>query len=106
MIFNNQDDLNVHIISNQHQMNIDSNKTQSSNDAARMHLMQSLKTVSINTRNEMTMIIQQQSSSFPQSTTSNLSATKFINYLNREGWALRVRKPGQRISQVVKDFIE
>ena len=106
MVFNSMDDLNLHIISNQHQLNNDPKKKQSSNDAARMYLMQSLKTIHVNTANETSGILQQQSSFQTTTTTSTFSINKFINYLNCDGWALRLRKPGQRISQDVKDFIE
>ncbi len=105
MVFSNQDDLDVHVLANQHQMHLDSEKKRSSNDVARVFLMESLKTISINTEKEVTTIIQQQSPS-QLTTTSKFSTNKFVNYLNCEGWALRVRKPGQRISQDVKDYIQ
>ncbi|CAF1452991.1 unnamed protein product [Rotaria sordida] len=99
-------DLNTHVLSNQHETNINSIKKRSTNDAARLHLMASLKTVSVRSKNETTTIIQQQTSASQTSTISNFSINKFINSINCEGWALRVRKPGHRISQEVKDFIE
>jgi hypothetical protein len=87
-------------------MNNDSNKKRSSNDAARIHLMETLKTVNINGKNEATLIIQQQFSRSGASPTANFRRNKFINYLSCEGWALRVRKSGKKISQEIKNFIQ
>lgn len=104
-VFNNLEDLNVHVLSNQHQIYIDQNNKRSSNDAARIHLVESLKTANITNTSETTSIFQQQQSYSQSSTTFQFSASRFVNYFNFQGWALRVRKPGHRISEDVKEFI-
>ncbi|CAF1313867.1 unnamed protein product, partial [Didymodactylos carnosus] len=99
-------DLRTHIICDQHQMDVDYNKKQSSNDAARIHLMETLKTVNTISQIQTTAIFEQQSPTAKSTTTSKFRTDKYINHFNSEGWGLRVRKSGQRISQDVKSFIE
>jgi hypothetical protein len=104
--FDNEIDLNTHVLCNQHQIDVDSAKTRSSNDAARIHLLDTLKTVNTTSQIQATTILQQQCLASEASTTSKFPINKYINYFNLEGWGLRVRKPGCRIDQSVKNFIE
>jgi hypothetical protein len=97
--FESNTELESHIAANLH--NIEENERRTTNDTARLHLTEILRTTNINTQTQTQTILQSQD-------VSNIDLTKSDYYerFSSAGWALRTRKHTNPVSAKVENFIE
>ena len=105
MTFQDVDDLNRHILIDQHHME-GVNQKRSTNDHAKIHLIERLKLSHSTSQAQVETILMNQRSSEDQSNSVPLAIDKYTNYFATAGWGLRVRKPPKRINEKVRTFIE
>lgn len=91
--------MDTHIAANQHQIPIETRRT--TNDIARTHLTDILRSTSTQSRAEARMILQHQDTA-----SYDLSLSAHYEPFSSPGWAIRTRKLSNPMSEKVKDFIE
>ncbi|CAF4152320.1 unnamed protein product, partial [Rotaria magnacalcarata] len=97
--FESNIELSAHISANQHLIVDDVPRT--TNDIARIHLTEILRSTSTRSRSEPEAILQHQNA-----TMHDVSGSFHYRFFSVCGWALRTRKLGKPMSDKVKNFIE
>ncbi|CAF4064817.1 unnamed protein product [Rotaria magnacalcarata] len=97
--FESNIELSAHISANQHVIVDDVPRT--TNDIARIHLTEILRSTSTRSRSEAEAILQHQNA-----TIHDVSGSFHHRFFSVCGWALRTRKLGKPMSDKVKNFIE
>ncbi|CAF4463797.1 unnamed protein product [Rotaria magnacalcarata] len=97
--FESNTELTSHIAANLHVIVDDVPRT--TNDIARIHLTEILRSTSTRSRSETEAILQHQNA-----TMHDVSGSFHYRFFSVCGWALRTRKLGKPMSDKVKNFIE
>ncbi|CAM4817617.1 unnamed protein product [Rotaria magnacalcarata] len=97
--FESNIELRAHIAANLHVIVDDVPRT--TNDIARIHLTEILRSTSTRSRSEAEAILQHQNA-----TMHDVSGSFHYRFFSVCGWALRTRKLGKQMSDKVKNFIE
>ncbi|CAF4962528.1 unnamed protein product [Rotaria magnacalcarata] len=97
--FESNIELSTHISANLHV--IVDNVPRTTNDIARIHLTEILRSTSTRSRSEAEAILQHQNA-----TMHDISGSFHYRFFSVCGWALRTRKLGKPMSDKVKNFIE
>ncbi|CAM4850770.1 unnamed protein product [Rotaria magnacalcarata] len=97
--FESNIELSAHISANLHV--IVDNVPRTTNDIARIHLTEILRSTSTRSRSEAEAILQHQNA-----TMHDISGSFHYRFFSVCGWALRTRKLGKPMSDKVKNFIE
>ncbi|CAF1130611.1 unnamed protein product [Rotaria magnacalcarata] len=97
--FESNIELRAHIAANLHVIVDDVPRT--TNDIARIHLTEILRSTSTRSRSEAEAILQHQNA-----TMHDISGSFHYRFFSVCGWALRTRKLGKPMSDKVKNFIE
>jgi len=95
--FESEDDLNVHILLNQHTTKESSLRLQ---DKTKLMLFERLK------NNNMSSSTLQPTATTATTNTSSIDVPRHTKFFQAQGWALRIRKPCKPIHKDVKEFIK
>ena len=97
--FESEADLESHIAANL--QDVQQNKRRTANDIARLHLTELIRTTSIDTREHTKSIISSQN--IPH---ADLTKSEHCEKFSSLGWALRIRKHTNPMSDKIKNYIE
>ena len=97
--FESTEELDAHIASNIHSIVEDDHR--SSNDIARIHLIEAVRATTISTQHQTAKVFQQQLDE-----NTSLDRSPNYKYFSHAGWALRQRKHTNPLTKKIRDFIE
>ena len=97
--FESEENLDVHIAANLHK--IPSEDPRTSNDIARLHLIETVRSTNLKSLHDVKRIKRGQTSS-----TNVTNGSQHYQYFSSVGWALRTRKHNNNMSDKTKNFIK